>query len=223
MLSKVLKIAGGVILGAGVYEVGKLFLNISYAAGFQEGELTQLSILSKLDNLCDGMSYEYVRAFELWRDGYFDTRPRASDVRYKEPFRTRVRCMDSAISRDRAVVKRINLDDNKVVNRVHQWLLRNWFDGVFDDLDEDTEIVELRFKKSNDIPLDKDILTELAVKYNVAYLDKGDTFGFVGLHDNVHTFGDNFWTNYTLTAMERDKPGIPIGRYTPNNITSEDC
>ena len=223
MLSKVLKIAGGIVAGVGAVQFVKVLANTSYAMGFQAGELTQMNILSELEELCEGLSLEYIDHYTCWKAGDVKNRIRASDVLYDEPFKIpliKSKAMNTVRNRDAEFAKRLDVKDRRVVGQIHQYLLANW--ANYASRDEDADISELRLYKLDGINLDNEILTNLAIKYNVAYIEREHEMAFIGCYDNVHKFGDDFWANYTLMAMDLDKPGIPVGRYDYNSIETDE-
>ena len=224
MLSKVLKITGGIVAGIGAVQFVKVLADTSYAMGFQAGELTQMNILSELEELCEGLSLEYVSHYTCWKEGNVKNRIRASDVLYDEPFKVpfviKTKAMNTVRNKDAEYAKKLDVKNNKVIGQIHQYLLANW--ANYASRDEDADIYELRLYKLDDLKLDNEILTNLAIKYNIAYVERDHEMTFVGCYDNVHKFGDNFWTNYNLMAMDLDKPGISVGRYDPTSIESDE-
>lgn len=220
MLSKILKLVGIAFGGVSLYVVGNVVLSTIYAAGYQEGEIVTLNILSELDRLCGGMSSEYIEQFNDWKKGITKYRLCSFDVTGKTSY-NKIKYLDNAMnfikSRDKIIANQTDLENNPVIDIYHQALIRHW---IINNTGEE-EIIELRFHKNDDVKFDNRILTKLAVLNNVLFIDREDSFSFVGIDESVYTFGTDFWTNYNLMALDFGKECIPIGRYTADKITRE--
>lgn len=216
MISKVLKVIGKVLVGVGAFKFGQIFCKVIYSKGFQSGELTTLSVLSELEGMCKGISSEYVESFNNWKNGETKFRYRVCDANSIKPFENFDGIMKTVSKHDLEVAKAIVVKDSPFMLTCHQGLLRSYFNK--DDVESDV----LELYKLDEVDLDIGILSTLASKYNIAFYPRSSTFIFMGKEDNIIAFMNDLWTNYALMSIDYNKPGIPVGYYTPDTISNED-
>ena len=221
MLSKVFKVAGIALGGTILYNLGKLTADVVYTFGYRLGELATLNVLSELDNMCEGMSSEYLAQFNGWKNGRTKDRLTSSKTLIPEPFPYKI--FSSLINEiclrhiTPDIINSLYIEDRSTLNYCHQMLMKRWLSE-----NSDEGFAELRFNKSFNVEFSTDILQQLAIENNVLYVDHEKWFSYIGLPENVQSLGDAFWTSYNLMAIEAEKPCIPIGRYTPDTIIKED-
>ena len=215
MLSKVFKIAGIALGGTILYNLGKLTVDVAYTFGYRFGELATLNVLSELDNMCEGMSSEYIAQFNDWKNGRAKGRLTSSETLIPQPFPYEI--FSSSINEvclkhiTPDILNSFYIEDRATLNYCHQMLIKRWLSE-----NSDEGFAELRFNKSSDVEFSTDILQQLAVENNALYVNHEKWFSYIGLSENVNSLGDAFWTSYNLMAIEAEKPCIPIGRYTPD-------
>lgn len=224
MLSKFTKLAGRILAGTTLaITAGKVAANVFYAMGHRDGEINTLNVLSTLEDMCEGMSLEYVDYYREWKSGKVKNRIYTASVIYHEPFRIAALDWLRRLKAGRTLnINKPNtkIEDSREIKNIHQFLLRRRFRFASQN---DEDVSELCLGKFDDIVLDADILQDLAIKYNVCYADKNDMIIFFGMDENIRLFAENFWTNYNLAAVSKKKDsGIPVGHYTLDNIEFEE-